>query len=51
MPRLLAASAGHALRFRVSVVLKTDDGGDAPGDARAALDELLVTVSEDLKCE
>ena len=50
VPRLLAASAGHALRFRVGVVLKTD-GGDAPDDARAALDELLATVSEDMKCE
>ena len=51
VPRLLEASAGHALRFRVGVVLTADDGGDAPHDARAALDKLLAKVAGGLRTE
>ena len=50
-PKLLAASAGHALRFRVSAVLDADAGGRVPADARATVDALLATVAEKLKTE
>ena len=51
VPRLLEASAGHTLRFRVGAVLDADAGGAAPDDMRAAVDELLAEVSADLKVE
>ena len=50
-PKLLAASAGHALRFRVSAVLDADAGGRVPDDAWATVDALLATVTEKLKTE
>ena len=51
VPRLLEASAGHTLRFRVGAVLDADAEGAAPNDVRAAVDELLAEVSADLKVE
>ena len=50
LPKLLAASAGNDLRFRVGVALNEDDG-NVPADVRAELDTLLATVSADLKVE
>ena len=44
IPELLAASAGCELRFHVRVAL----GEEAPGEVRAALDEMLAKVSENL---
>ena len=51
VPRLLETSAGNELRFRVSAVLKA--GADEPvsKEVRAALDDLLATVTDDLKTE
>lgn len=43
LPDLMAASAGHSLKFEVRVLLD-----DAPEDVRAALDSLLRAVAEDL---
>ncbi len=51
VPRLLEASAGHALRFRVGAALDPDAGGRVADDVRAAVDDLLATVSADLKVE
>ena len=48
-PKLLEASAGHALRFRVSAVLDPDVGGSVPDDACAAVDALLAKVAANLK--
>ena len=44
IPELLAASAGCELRFHVGVALDEE----APGEVRAALDEMLAKVSEHL---
>ena len=49
MPKLLEASAGNDLRFRVAAVLSDDGGGDVPEEVRAALGELLATVSGELE--
>ena len=51
LPKLLEASAGNDLRFRVAVVLNEDGGGNVPDDMRATLNELLAAVSADLKIE
>ena len=51
MPKLLEASAGRDLRFRVAVVSNDDAGGTVPEEVRAALAELLATVSAELKME
>ena len=51
VPRLLEASAGHALRFRVRAALAPDAAGRVPDDVRGAVDELLATISADLKVE
>ena len=51
MPKLLEASAGRDLRFRVAVVSNDDPGGTVPEEVRAALAELLATVSAELKME
>ena len=44
-PKLLEASAGHGLRFRVGVSMDAD----SPSDARKAVDGLLEGVAPDLK--
>ena len=51
VPGLLETSAGNELRFRVNAVLKA--GADEPvsKEVRAALDDLLATVTDDLKTE
>jgi len=49
LPKLLEASAGNALRFRVAVVLDEDEGGNVPDDVRAEIDGLLAAVSAELK--
>ena len=49
IPRLLEASAGNDLRFRVAAVLSDEAGGTVPEEVQTTLDELLATVSEDLK--
>ena len=51
VPRLLETSAGNELRFRVSAVLKAGAEGQVSKDLRAALDDLLATVADDLKTE
>ncbi len=51
IPKLLEASAGNDLRFRVGATLNQDAGGHASEEVRAALDALLATVSADLKIE
>ena len=51
LPRLLAASAGNELRFRVGVALNEDGDGDVPAGVRAELDALLAKVAPDLKVE
>ena len=51
VPKLLEASAGNDLRFRVGVALNEDMDNKLPEDVLAALDELLATVSADLKVE
>ena len=51
VPRLLETSAGNELRFRVSAVLKAGAEGQVSKDLRAALDDLLATVADDLKME
>ena len=51
VPKLLEASAGNDLRFRVGATLKPDANGNVPKDVRAALDGLLAEVSVDLKIE
>lgn len=45
LPELLSVGAGCGLMFRVGVVLDED----APADAREALNDVLKSVSEDLK--
>ena len=47
VPDLLAASAGHGLRFDVSVTL----AAQAPTDVRADVDGLLANVAPELKSE
>ena len=47
IPQLLAASAGHDLRFRLGVVL----AADAPEAVRREVDELLVQAAPDLKSD
>ena len=49
LPKLLEASAGNDLRFRVAVLLNEDEGGNVPDDVRAEIDGLLATVSAELK--
>ena len=51
VPKLLEASAGNDLRFRVGATLNQDAGGHVSKNVRAALDALLATVSADLKVE
>ena len=51
IPKLLETSAGNELRFLVSVVLNRDGDDNVSNDARATLDKLLATVSEDLKID
>ena len=51
VPKLLEASAGNDLRFRVGVALNEDVDDKLSEDVRAALHELLATVSADLKIE
>ncbi len=51
IPKLLEASAGNDLRFRVGQTLNQDAGGNLSEEVRAAPDELLSTVSADLKIE
>ena len=47
IPQLLAASAGHDLRFRLGVVL----AADAPEAVRREVDQLLVQAAPDLKSD
>ncbi len=49
VPKLLEASAGSDLRFRVAAVLRDDAGGSVPEEVKAALAELLATVSGELE--
>ena len=49
VPRLLEASAGNDLRFRVAAVLSDEPGGSVPEEVKAALGELLATVSAELQ--
>ena len=51
IPKLLEASAGNELRFRVAAALNESSGGAISDEMRAALHELLATVSADLKTE
>lgn len=51
VPKLLEASAGNDLRFRVATVLNDESGRAIAEEVRAALDELLATVSTDMKTE
>ena len=51
VPKLLEASAGNDLRFRVGATLNEDADGHVSENVRAALDALLATVSADLKIE
>ena len=49
VPKLLAASVGNELRFRVNAVLEAGAAGQVSPDVKAALDALLAEVADDLK--
>ena len=51
LPKLLAASAGNELRFRVGVALNEDGDVGVPAEVRAELDALLAKVAPALKVE